>query len=614
MSLSLREASRWRVGLVALLVAALLLQPVLAAPTASDWPQARADAGRTAHAPAATGPTGDVGPAWVRDVDAVAFDSSLVVADDRLYLGTHRGRAVAHDAGTGQRLWSVPVADRVTGTPTAVGDTLVVPAAAEADALAATLVGLDAASGEERWRYTPTSDRPASWFRGDPTAAGDSVYLAGEFGGPDAPPDPVVLAVGATGEGAGEERWRYELPAEFEGHGLAAPAAADGTVYVLHRPADDSPRAHVLALDATDGTELWRTRIDRAAEFVLVAEGAVYATGEGATRLDAATGEVLGDPVDRAARFLPAAYAGGVLYVPSDGSAGYEDARWVVAANATTGQRLWTATVGPGDSIEAGPTVTSRYVLVPTVMGKVVAFHRANGTAAWNYTVDERLGLDQPVIPHGGTVYVAAGDLYALREGGEAVAGGLLGRVGGLLREHAALGFLVTAVGAGATTGLLLGVLSLVAVEVAGLSRSPQLLLAARLFRTPVASVRRWQRYAAHLLASVAVAGSVAALALVGWVVLPAAAALFAGALPWLVPGLSMLSLPLAVVAVALVVGVYWAVLVYRWLPANEAALDRSLARVRQDWTLVHVGFGLGLTVVFPFVAFLLALLVFQPF
>jgi outer membrane protein assembly factor BamB len=581
----------------------------LAAPGPGDWSQTRYGPGLTAYNPQASGPTDDVGPTWVSRADGVGVDVSMVSGDGRLYVAVHEGRAYAFDLETGRQVWHAPLGEATTNSPSAVGDVLVVPVGTT-DARW-TLVGVDAATGEERWTYDPPTDRPHSWSDSDVVVAGDLVLVSGAFSGPDAPGEPFVAAVDPA---TGEEAWRTALPETYADHLVSTPAVLDGTAFVLARTYDDAPVAHVLAFDATDGTLAWNTSVPVAAETVLAADGTVFAAGTGVVALDPDTGELRGTVVEDTYRFAPPAYAGGTLFVLRTEGGDPFDPRSVVAVDAATGEERWTATVEAGDWIETYPVVTDRYVLVGTVMGDLVAVDRETGETVWSYTVDERLGLDTPPVPVGETVYVVTSRVYALAEGGEAVPGGTLGRVGTLLRENAVLGFAAMGLGAGLTTGLLAGLVSLATVELLGLSRAPQRVLAARLFGGPPTEVRPGERYAAHLLASVGLALAVGSLAAVGWLVVPLLAALVASAVPVVVPGLALLSVPLALLLVGVVVGTFWWVLAYRWLPAEESVLDEPLGVVRRDWALLHAAYGLVLVAAFPFVAFVFALVIFQPF
>lgn len=593
-------------------VAVLVVSAVgtsLAASAATDWAQARYDAGLTGYNPSAGGPTDDVGPVWVSRADGVGVDVSMVTGHGRLYVAVHEGRAYAFDLETGRQLWHTPLGEETTNSPAAVGDVLVVPV--NTDDLRWTLVGLDAATGEVRWTYDPPSDRPHSWSGSDVVVDDGLVLATGAFGGPDAPGEPFVAAVDPR---SGEEVWRTALPETYADHLVSTPAVTNGTAFVLARTYDDAPVAHVLAFDATDGTPVWNASVPIAAETVLAADGTVFAAGAGVVALDPATGEVRRTVVDNSYRFTPPAYAEGTLYVLRTPNRASFDPRSVVAVDAATGEERWTASVPASDWIETAPVVTERYVLVGTVSGDLVAVDRETGETVWNHTVDERLVLDSPPVPVGDTVYVVTNRVHALAEGGEAVPGGTLGRIGIILRENAALGFAAMGLGAGLTTGLLAGVVSLVAVELLGLSRAPQRILASRLFGGTVPDVRPGGRYAAHMLASVAIALVVGTLAALGWAVVPPLAALVGTVLPVVVPGLAVLSVPLALVLVVSVVGAFWWVLAYRWLPAEASVLDEPLATVRRDWTLVHVGYTVVLVASFPLVAFVFALLIFQPF
>jgi outer membrane protein assembly factor BamB len=606
--MSSRPSTRLLVAFLAVLLVASAAVS-LAAPAPEDWSQARYGPGLTGYNPHAGGPTDDVGPAWVSRADGVGVDVSMVTGDGRLYVAVHEGRAYAFDLDSGRQLWHAPLGQATTNSPAAVDDVLVVPV--ETTDARWTLVGVDAATGDVRWTYDPPTDRPHSWSDSDVVVAGDLVLASGAFSGPDAPGEPIVAAVDPR---SGEEVWRTTLPEAYADHLVSTPAVTDGTAFVLARTYDDAPVAHVLAFDATDGTLRWNASVPTAAETVLAADGTVFAAGAGVVAIDPATGEVRGTVVEESYRFAPPAYAEGTLFVLRTGDGDPFDPRHLVAVDAETGEERWTATVGAGDYIETSPVVTDRYVLVGTVMGDLVAVDRGTGETAWNHTVDERLGLDSPPIPVGDTVYVVTNRVYALAEGGDAVPGGTLGRVGTLLREHVVLGFAAMGLGAGLTTGLLAGLLSLAAVELLGLSRAPQRLLASRLFGGPPAEVRPRGRYAAHLLAGVGIALVVGSLAAVGWLVVPLLAALVASVVPVVVPGLALLSVPLALLLVGGVVGAFWWVLAYRWLPARESVLDEPLGVVRRDWALLHVAYALVLVAAFPFVAFVFALVIFQPF
>jgi outer membrane protein assembly factor BamB len=585
----------------------VLAGAVLAAPGTTDWRQAGYGPGLTGYNPTATGPAGDVGPDWVTTADGVGVDVSMVTGDGRLYVAVHEGRAYAFDLATGEQLWTTPLGEATDDSPAAVGELLVVPVDT---AERWTLVGVDAASGERRWTYDPPSERRYSWSDSDVVVADGLVLATAAFSGPDAPGDPFLAAVDPA---AGTERWRTHLPGRYADHLLSTPAALDGRAYILARTYDDAPIGHVLAFDLADGRPVWNTTVPIAAETVLAADGTVFAAGAGVVALDPATGVSRGTVVTESHRFTHPAYADGTLFVLG-AAIDVIDPRTVVAVDAATGTERWRSDPVAGGWIETQPVVTERYVLYGTVDGELHALDRGTGALVWNHTVDERLGLDTPPVPVGDTVYVVTNRVYALTEGGTAVPGGFLGRVGEFLQANAVLGFAVMGVGAGLTTGLVLGVVSLLAVELTGLSRVPQRLLAARLFRTPVADVRPGQRYAAHLLASVGLALGVGAVAALGWGVVPLLAALMATILPALVPVLATVS---GVGTLALVVGVFlaaWWVLAYRWLPADESLLDKRLAVVRRDWAIVHVGYALALSALFPFVAFVFGLLVFQPF
>jgi outer membrane protein assembly factor BamB len=135
------------------------------------------------------------------------------------------------------------------------------------------LVAVDTGDGSERWATDLGTPGPLA-------VHGDTLYLNrqtetenGHY--------PVVAVDAATGE----ERWSYAADVHrFVATGVVE---ADGTVYVTEY--DGS----LFALDAADGTELWRyTAAGEAREAPSVHGGTVYLPGGGALHaVDAATGE-----------------------------------------------------------------------------------------------------------------------------------------------------------------------------------------------------------------------------------------------------------------------------------------------------------------------------------
>jgi outer membrane protein assembly factor BamB len=91
---------------------------------------------------------------WTKETGA-AVQSTPVVVDDVLYIASEMagenptGALTAYDTADGAQLWTEPTSTPLYATPVVVEDTMVV-ATQDTNAL---LIGLDLATGQERWRY-----------------------------------------------------------------------------------------------------------------------------------------------------------------------------------------------------------------------------------------------------------------------------------------------------------------------------------------------------------------------------------------------------------------------------------------------------------------------------
>jgi outer membrane protein assembly factor BamB len=91
---------------------------------------------------------------WTKETESVV-QSTPVVVDDVLYIAselageTPTGALTAYNAADGEQLWTEPTTTPLYATPVVVDDTMVL-ATQDTNAL---LIGLDLATGQERWRY-----------------------------------------------------------------------------------------------------------------------------------------------------------------------------------------------------------------------------------------------------------------------------------------------------------------------------------------------------------------------------------------------------------------------------------------------------------------------------
>ena len=174
----------------------------------------------------AVGTDGEV--RWRRTLGADVSRSAPVVVDDRVYLGSWDGSALALETGDGATDWRQdgdPVGFRVGG-PVAVTAETVFAAGREGQ-----MAALEAATGRERWTVAT-----GAYELGAPAVANGVVYVGAATGGGAA----TLFALDA---GTGEERWRVETrEVDFGDYARAgvngSPAVVDGVVYVATAPGD----------------------------------------------------------------------------------------------------------------------------------------------------------------------------------------------------------------------------------------------------------------------------------------------------------------------------------------------------------------------------------------
>lgn len=265
-------------------------------------------------------------------------DSSPAVADGRVFVGGTDGAIHAIDAETGEGIWSV-ASERgsLVGSSPTVRDRTVYAAGAWG-----TVFAIDAAKGTVRWRFDPPEDRDDP---GDgkhlvgsaPAVADGTVYVGGRYLS-DAGDYARLYALDAA---TGEEKWRF-APNSDGGNRVSTPAVAGGRVY-----ATVTGRG-ILAFDARSGAVEWELTARRAVGWngvvssPAVANGVVYATG-GTRRLyavSAANGEERWRvDFDEGSAASPVV-ADGTVYQP-----GIEDETdpkpHLDAFDAATGERRW---------------------------------------------------------------------------------------------------------------------------------------------------------------------------------------------------------------------------------------------------------------------------------
>jgi outer membrane protein assembly factor BamB len=264
---------------------------------------------------------------------------------------THPGTSerhfcVAADAATGQERWHIAALD---STDPVVEHNIAVIGTCDGF-----LLGLDATSGAERWRFqvttkggahAPTLADGIAYVGGDAVdffavdAASGTLVWNGDVG--DDQTRTAVVAEGVayiggspdSGDGGhlyafdaatGELLWTRDEP-------LFTPTVLDGVGY------SGGVTGAVDAFDTVDGTQLWRTQLGGVVRNVAIAGDVVYALRDGSDS----------DPVDAA----------------------------VVALDAATGDELWSAPAPGG--VDGGVAVAGGVAYVDTWLGGI---HAIGGT------------------------------------------------------------------------------------------------------------------------------------------------------------------------------------------------------------------------------------------
>jgi outer membrane protein assembly factor BamB len=161
----------------------------------------------------------------------------VTVDGDRAYVGDREGDVSALDASTGEVDWEFEAQGRVETTP-AVDDGVVVVVAEDYRTGAATAYGLDAESGEEEWRFSPSV---AALGSSSPAVAGGTAYLGmGD------------LTMYARDLRTGSEQWAERAKAGFSAG--TVPAATGQDLYL-------ADVADLYRLDPDSGEERWSFRL-----------------------------------------------------------------------------------------------------------------------------------------------------------------------------------------------------------------------------------------------------------------------------------------------------------------------------------------------------------------
>jgi outer membrane protein assembly factor BamB len=303
-------------------------------------------------------------------------ESSAIVDEDVVYVGSDDGTVYAINGSTGSLVWSYTTGGSVFSSPTLQEglseDTEMIFVGSEDGKVYA----LTAASGQLRWTYNTGAPVVSS-----PEVVGNVVYVGSS--------NDKVYALNTAN---GSVLWSYATQDIV----YSSPAIANGVVYV------GSLDGNVYALSATDGSLLWTyTTQDIVYSSPSVVNGIVYvgAYDGNVYALNASTGIAIWVYSTGNAVVSSPAVDNGVVYVGSNDDNLY-------ALNATTGSLEWNDTTG--GPVRSSPTVANGVVYIGSDDGTVSAINAVTGSVLWSDTTGGSV-FSQPTVADG-VLYVGSDD------------------------------------------------------------------------------------------------------------------------------------------------------------------------------------------------------------
>jgi outer membrane protein assembly factor BamB len=221
------------------------------------------------------------------DLDVPA-STSPTIAGDMVLVGDDRGGGVHAWSFDGEEVWTKPVrvpSQELNPLPIpVVGDTVVVlddgPQPTE-------LVGIDLATGEERWRAFEDAEegRPQVSNFTDVLTDGELVYLTTEtrppldFSGPT--PPGWTLTLHAIDPATGDEAWQWVIAADTQGFPVATAVTAIGEGLAGFVVQSGGSAGRLVVLDTATGEARWEKDLPAADSSVAHVDGVtVVASGK----------------------------------------------------------------------------------------------------------------------------------------------------------------------------------------------------------------------------------------------------------------------------------------------------------------------------------------------
>jgi polyvinyl alcohol dehydrogenase (cytochrome) len=364
----------------------------------------------------------DGAPIWEKSVSAFAIDDSPLVMGGKVYAGDGGGNLIAVDQATGELLWTADLDPHpqahVYSSPIGVGDLVMIGIASielvtpVADyTFRGSVVGVDAATGMERWRVHMTTDDANA-------GAGVSVWSSVSV---DTERKIAYIGTGQT----------YEEPASPLGDALVAIRYEEGTiawsrqfttgdVFTIGNPSGpDFDIGATPNLFSADGAD-WVSVGDKGGRFAVLDRE----TGQDKKwEKELSQGSPQGGVMDSAA------YAGGVLFVASNEfrvGGSFDDplegdVHFTYALRVESGDEVWKRE-DPFPSV-GGLAHANGVVFNATTDGTVHAYDAGSGDELWSDKAGALMASGPSVAE--GMLFVTHGFTF-FKTGGGIIDGGLV--------------------------------------------------------------------------------------------------------------------------------------------------------------------------------------------
>lgn len=299
----------------------------------------------------------------------------------------------ALDAATGENIWRfAPERPLETRATVANGTVYFYSFDGPSDDRTAYIYALDAATGRQIWR-TPLAIGADLYGPSFNVAAG-TVYFGSTDGN--------VYALNATN---GAPKWRHDTGDEEVG----SITVAEGVVYVITEQLGVLTGI-IYALDSASGDLLWRSResMDGLSSTLIIVDGVIYVSANdgGVYALDAFDGEILWRLRTSRRVWLPV-LVDGVLYAAADEGDVYAvDVASALQANSdhraqtvAAPELLWR--YDSGSELYEAPLVAGGVVYAGTSEGGVLALGAGDGALLWRYDQTEKALYAWAVVSEG---------------------------------------------------------------------------------------------------------------------------------------------------------------------------------------------------------------------